>query len=222
MIRKIKTISIIILSSFIVWYVWDISYSLQKGYKPDFETFTDYEYLFSDSILSMASTLDGSSWVQQSNILNGYHYPVGYYTYIWEFRDLKYFCMDSVDIKLDDGFNQIRIEKSQTLNTGGNNPIEVRQPLNFKGKITINLNHQATVWDRVNTDKYVGFTGLVGRVALNNEKDESQIVFHSYSGLKPALFIFYKGYDSFFLIMVRSKSGTGTISTNMLRAFNLH
>lgn len=221
MIRKIKIAAIIGLGGYSVWFVLSFAIAMRQGYKVDVEMHKEYKFLFADSTLGVTSAMDGSSRVQSSNILNAYHYPSKCRTYIWEFKDLKSLCVDSIRICLDDGISHVDIKRSQILNSGGSYPIEVRRPLDFKGGVSVNLNDRTKVLSYIKSKNYTGFTGLVGRISLCDKNNEHQIVFHNYSDLKPALFVLYKGYGSFFLIMVRSNSETGMIDDEMLKIFNL-
>jgi hypothetical protein len=67
---------------------------------------------------------------------------------------------------------------------------------------------------------YKGFYGTINKMSLSDRQDGHQIIFNYAIGPSPTVFLFYKGHQSFYIIIVNSLRGA-PLDESMIDIFNL-
>jgi len=220
MYKNIKIVFKVIVSFIFCLIVTNIIYSYITSYKSDFVTWKQYMYFFNDSIKPDVDTTLSFSDVKNRDICNFFHYipnSIGmnmsdkfiyhrkdtiYDVMIWEFKDLSRMKLNDITFIQDVNLDSLKLEKGEILNSKSDIQTSVIQRFSFK-KIGVELNTRSTLQKEIKGTNYKGFCGIVSKMSLINENREAQIIFNFFP-VKQTVLLFYKGHQSFFLIMINS------------------
>ena len=173
---------------------------------------------FKDSIKQDIDSINSSD-VKDRDICNYFHYVPNsagkdfsdvymthrqdysiYNIVIWEFKDLSKIRLDDIAINPDVNLDSIQLEKGEILNSKSDIQTSIIRGYSFKN-MGVNLNTRSTLQKEITGINYKGFYGIVSKMSLINEDGKTQIFFNFFPE-QQTLLLFYKGHQSFFLIII--------------------
>jgi len=179
-----------------------------------------YMYFFNDSIKQDIDTTLSFSDVKDRDVCNYYHYIPNsagidmsdkfiyhrkdtiYDIMIWEFKDLSEINLNNITIVKDVNLDSLKLKKGEILNSKSDIQTSIIQRFSFQ-KLGVELNTRSTLQKEIQGTNYKGFCGVVSKMSLINETGSAQIFFNFFPE-KQTVLLFYKGHQSFFLIMINS------------------
>lgn len=192
-------VAAIIISSFIYSF-----YSFYRyKYTIEFDHGKRYLWLFNDSTKSEIDTLLSYGFVKENNKLFSYQYKKDYHIYIWEFNDLRIAELNKISINKNINFSYMKFDSGLILDKD-NPKIITKKDLIFNDKLLVYLNEKSCIIDTISSTNYKGFYGNINKMYFSNESDENLILFDYGVKIQPAIFLLYKGNNSFYMLLITS------------------
>lgn len=234
MSKNIKIVFKIIVLIVFCLIIIEIIYSIMITHTSDDVSWKQYMCFFDDSIKRDVDTVLNYSYVKERDVYNNFHYIPNsagidmsdkfiyhrkdtiYNVIIWEFKDLSNIKLDEIIIKPDVDLTNIKLESGEVINKNSDLEISIIQRFSFK-KLGVELNTRSTLQKEIQGTNYKGFCGVVSKMSLINETSSAQIFFNFFPE-KQTVLLFYKGHQSFFLIMINSDK---TFDEEIIKILNL-
>ena len=206
---------IIIVISYLSYFFYGI---IRYSHSSDWQTYKQYTWVFRDSVKTNIDTNFCYSYVKKRDVYNNFAYKDTYNVMVWEFKDLDNAELKKATINRNVNFDDVKFDSGEILKMGSDLEITIKYGFVFNDAMNVNLDKYSKIQRTINGPNYKGFYGSVNKMSLSNEKGEHQIISDFTTGLTPALFLFYKGRHSFFIIMICSDK---PFDENIIKILNL-
>ena len=205
--NKVFKYTVIGLILAIVCYIaYFIFAAVRYSHKIDWGTRAkEYLYFFKDSTQNRIDNDYNFSYVQRHDVYNHYIYNDIYYVTIWEFSHLKSANLNIIPIIRNADFSDVKINSGQTINLHSSPEITIKYGVEFDNTLNISLNNASKIDTSFQTKRYITFYGTVNRMLLSDGTGKPQVLFDYANERQYGLFLFYKGNDSFYLLIINSK-----------------
>ena len=128
---------------------------------------------------------------------------------LWEFKDLKDFDLDKIEIKQNVDLSDAEPWPAFGFDPDTTRPVSIRYGFKFENRITINLDGDSRIDGTFSGKNYKGFYGNLHTMSFSNDYNRNEIVFNYID--KPnervpssVVLVLYKGHGSFYLILFNS------------------
>lgn len=158
------------------------------------------------------------SYAKKRDVYNNFAYKDTYNVMVWEFKDLANAELKKATIYRNVNFDDVKFDSGEILNKGNDLEITINYGFVFNDAMNVNLDKYSKIQRDISGPNYKGFYGSINKMSLSNEKGEHQIISDFTTELTPALFLFYKGRQSFFIIMIYSDK---PFDENIIKILNL-
>jgi len=112
----------------------------------------------------------------------------------------------------------VKFERGEILNLGSDLEIPINFGFVFNNVMNVNLDESSKIERTFEGINYKGFYGSINEMSLSNEKGEHEILLNYTRGQTPTVFLFYKGHQSFYIIMINSKK---SFDESIIKILNL-
>lgn len=214
-----KTLKIIIASIIIISYLSYFFYGIIRySHSSDWQTYKQYMWIFKDSAKADINTNFCYSYVKERDVYNNFDYKDIYNVMVWEFKDLGNADLKKSTINQNVNLEDVKFDSGEILNKGSNLELTINYGFVFNSSINVNLDKYSKIEKNFKGANYKGFYGSINKMSFSNEKGEHQILSDFTKQITPALFLFYKGRQSFSIIMIYSKK---PFDENIIKILNL-
>ena len=193
---------IIIVISYLSYFFYGI---IRYSHASDWQTYKQYMWIFKDSAKKDINTNFCYSYVKDGDVYNNFNYKDSYNIIVWEFRGLGHGALRNSIINQNVNLEDVKFGSGEILNKGGDLEFTNSYNFVFTSAINVNLDKYSKIERTFNSINYKGFYGSINQMSLSDEKGEHQILSNFTKGPTPAVFLFYKGHQSFYLIMIYSR-----------------
>lgn len=204
----------IIISYFFYFFYGIIRYS----HSSDWQTYKQYMSIFKDSAKKDINPNFCYSYVKERDVYNNFDYKDIYTIIVWEFKDLANAELKKSTINQNVDLEDVKFEAGEILNKGSDLEFTINYGFVFNSAMNVNLDKYSKIERTFKGANYKGFYGSVNQMSLSNEKGEQQILSGFTKGQTPTVFLFYKGHQSFYIIMINSKN---PFDENIIKILNL-
>lgn len=222
--KQLSRITIIIIIAFLVlivgFFANFIFSRIKYSYSIDWEIPKQYIWIFQDSVKKDIDLKASVSFVRDRDVLNGINYKYNYPFWIWEFKDLNGIDLEKIRISQNINLHDIKVGSGVILNQENVLEFTVKYDFAFKNSLELNLERESKIIKSIKGPNYLGFYGIVKKMALSDIHDGHQIIFDYIEGQTPTVLLFYKGHHSFYLIIANALRGA-PLDENIIRILNL-
>lgn len=162
-------------------------------------------WVFKDSAKSDINTNFCYTYIKKRDVYNCFHYKDTYRIIVWEFKDLSNVELKKATINQNVNLDDVTFESGEVLNKKSGLEATIKYGFAFNHAMTVNLDKFSKIERTFEGTNYKGFYGSINQMSLSNEKGEHEILLDYTKGLTPTVFLFYKGHQSFYIIMINSK-----------------
>jgi hypothetical protein len=215
--KILKIIGILLITFMVCYFIYFIYVFFITGHMPSRQAYKQYMWIFKDSIKKDLDSNYHFSWVKKRDIYNNFNYRGKFNIMVWEFKDQtnpEFVLLQNADL-----YN-VRFRSGVVLNDEGALEINIKPVYAFNDTIKIFLDEYSTIESEVKGSNFSGFFGHINNMSLSNEKDEHQIIFDYTGGKTLTLFLVYKRYGSFYLIMINSINPAMQFDESILKIMN--
>jgi len=206
---------IIIVISYLSYFFYGI---IRYSHSSDWQTYKQYIWIFKDSAKKDINTNFCYSYVKERDVYNNFDYKDIYNIIIWEFKDLANTELKKSTINQNINLEDVKFDSGEILNKGSDLEFTINYGFVFNSAINVNLDESSKIERTFKGANYKGFYGSINQMSLSNEKGEHQILSDFTNGLTPTVFLFYKGRQSFYIIIINSKN---PFDENIIKILNL-
>ncbi|MWB95193.1 hypothetical protein GON26_12550 [Flavobacterium sp. GA093] len=210
----IATIILVVISYLSYFFYVTIRYS----HSSDKQTYKEYMWVFKDSVKTNLNTNFCYSYVKKRDVYNNFHYKDIYNIIVWEFKDLANVELKKATINQNVNLYDVKFQSGEILNKGSDLEFTINYGFVFNSEINVNLDEYSKIERTFKGTNYKGFYGSINHMSLSNEKGEHQILSDFTKGLTPTVFLFYKGHQSFYIVMINSEK---PFDENIIKILNL-
>jgi hypothetical protein len=207
--------AIALATGYFTYFIYGI---LRYSHSTDWNIWSQYTWIFKDSIRSDLDTNSCYSYVKKRDIYNNFHYKHIYNIIVWEFKDLDKLELNKIAINQNVNLDNLKFSSGEVLNDKSDIEITLEYGFAFNNSMSVNLDRFSTVDRTFEKANYIGFYGTINQISLGNNKNDKQILFHYVQGKKPTLFLLYKGHKSFYIIVINSEK---PFDENIIKILNL-
>ena len=201
---KIIIVSIsMLLISYLSYFFYGI---IRYSHSSDWRTYIQYMWIFKDSAKKDINTNFCYSYVKERDIYNNFDYKDIYNIVVWEFKDLGNAELKKSIINQNVNLEDVKFESGEILNKNSDLELTINYGFVFNSAINVNLDKYSKIERIFKGSNYKGFYGSINQMSFSNEKGEHQILSDFTKGPTPTVFLFYKGHQSFYVIMINSKN----------------
>jgi hypothetical protein len=201
-LAKIIAVAFAIIIGFFAYFFYGI---IRYSHSADWHIYKQYMWVFKDSAKSDINTRFCYSLIKKGDIYNDFYYKDTYKIIVWEFKDLSNVELKKATINQNVNLDDVKFERGEILNMGSDLEIPINFGSVFNNAMNVNLDENSKIERTFEGTNYKGFYGSINQMSLSNEKDEHEILLNYTRGLTPTVFLFYKGHQSFYIIMINSK-----------------
>lgn len=217
-----KTLKIIIIASISMLVISYLSYIfygiIRYSHSSDWQTYKQYIWIFKDSAKKDINTNFCFSYVKERDVYNNFDYKDIYNVMVWEFKDLGNAELKKSTINQNVDLEDVKFDSGEILNKGSNLELTINYGFVFNSAINVNLDKYSKIERTFKETNYKGFYGSINQMSFSDEKGEHQILLDFTKRITPTLFLFYKGHQSFYIIMIYSKN---PFDENIIKILNL-
>jgi hypothetical protein len=174
------------------------------SHRLNYETCKKYLWLFSTQAKNDLDTNFSYSCIQKHDIYNHYIYKNVYYVTIWEFKKLKSIRLSKISINDDLGIEDTKINPGETINVGSSPEITMKYGFDFHNSMNVSLGGDSKIDSSFTMNDFKGFYGTANQMLFSNAEGKPLILFNYTNDKQYGLFIWYKGYGSFYLFIINS------------------
>ena len=204
-----KTLKIIIYSvlaviiSFLIYFVVGI---FVYGHSTSWDRYKEYTFLLKYSVNNNLVELGNFSEVGHKDICNTFHTKDSIRITIWDFKDLAQMDLKKVKFTQNVDLDNLKFNRGEILFCKSDIPVTVEYGFSFDNALVINMDQYCSVLTHIEKANYRGFYGQINKLSLSNGITKKHLILFNYrDGQTPALFLLYKGHQSFYLILIDSK-----------------
>lgn len=206
---------IIIVFSYLSYFFYGI---IRYSHSSDWQTYKHYMWIFKDSAKKDINTKFCYSYVKDGDVYNNFNYKDNYNIIVWEFKGLGHDALKNSIINQNVTLEDVKFGSGEILNKGGDLEFTNSYDFVFRSAINVNLDKYSKIERTFNSTNYKGFYGSINQMSLSDEKGEHQIQSKFTKGPTPAVILFYKGHQSFYLITFYSRV---PFNENIIKILNL-
>ncbi|SHG60262.1 hypothetical protein SAMN05443663_103278 [Flavobacterium defluvii] len=210
----IASVSVLVISYLSYFFYGVIRYS----HSSDWQTYKQYMWIFKDSAKKDINTNFCYSYVKERDVYNNFDYRDIYNIVVWEFKDLGNAELKKSTINQNVNLEDVKFESGEILNKNSDMEITISYGFVFNSAINVNLDNYSKIQRTFKGTNYKGFYGSINQMSFSNEKGEHQVLSDFTKGPTPTVFLFYKGHQSFYIIMINSKN---PFDENIIKILNL-
>lgn len=168
-LSKVKIIKFLtVIGGVIILYLFVNLFTLVfSGYSTDWELHKKYMWIFKDSIIHDIDSI-GYSYVGENDVFNNFHYKsdfensdFGYNVVVWEFKNLNFFDLNSVQINNKNDLWNVGFKEGQTLDKGSDLETDVKRNFSFEKGMDINFDNYDSIFSYY---KGLNYTGCFGKL----------------------------------------------------------
>lgn len=205
MINKItKSIFFLLLFAILSYYGYFFFNIMRYKHSFNLETPKEYLWLFQDSVKNDILSTSSYSLVRKKGVYNHYIFKNDRRVIIWEFKDLPRVNLSSIKIRKDANLTGNLIDSGEKLNKGSNPEISVKFGDSMSSGFSVNLDKRSDVTQCCEEENYIGFAGVIHKMAFFNLEGVPQIVFKYRGDQIFSTVVLYKKGDSLYLLIVKS------------------
>jgi len=191
-------------------------------YAPYFGSDNRYHWLFQDSIVKDLDKFYSVGNVNEA--IYAYNYKKDFRIIIWELPESNLVDLKNIKYNWDINIERVIISPQATGSIENDPEITIESklcPSFYNGIIGFNLGQGSKIFRELMHNEYASFYGQFDKVGIVDENNDYQIVF-TYSKIiaMPAELIFYKGRNSFFIIIINAIE-KGQIDENTISILKL-
>lgn len=216
-----KTLKIIItgITIILIGYLSYFFYGvIRYSHSIDWQTYKQYMWIFKDSIKTDINPNFCYSYVKKRDVYNNFDYKDTHNIIVWEFKDMFNATLEKSTINQNVDLGNVKFESGEILNMNSDLEFNINYGFVFNSAINVNLDEYSKIQRSFKRANYKGFYGSINRMSFSNEKGEHQILSDFTKGPTPTIFLFYKGHQSFYIIMINSKN---LFDENIIKILNL-
>jgi len=193
-----------VIISFLIYFVGGI---IIYGHSTSWDRYKEYTFLLKDSVSNNLVEFGGSaSEVGYKDICNTFHTKDSIRITIWDFKDLAQMDLKKVKFTQDVDLDNLKFNRCEVLFYKSDIPVTVEYGFSFDNALVINTDQYCTVLTHIEKTNYRGFYGRINKLSLSNGITNKHLILFNYrDGSTPALFLLYKGHQSFYLILIDSE-----------------
>jgi len=204
--KKFKIIAyscLVIIISYLIYFIGGI---FIYGYSTDWDLYKKYTFLLKDSVSSNLDWFGNSSEVGYNDVCNSFRTKDSIRIIIWDFKNLAKIDLKDVKFTQDVNLDTLEFSRGDILFAKSDIPVTVEYGFSFDNALVINTDQYCTILSHIEKDNYRGFFGRINKLSLSNGITNKHLILFNYKERQtPALFLLYKGHQSFYLILIDSK-----------------
>lgn len=201
-LKIIIAVAIAILIGFFANFFYGI---IRYSHSSDWEIYKEYMWVFKDSVKSDINTKFSHTYLKERDVYNDFSYKGAYGIVVWEFKDLSNIELKKATINQNVNLDDVKFETGEILNKKSGLEATIKYGFAFNSAMNVNLDKNSKIERTFEGTNYKGFYGSIDEMSLSNQKGEHEILLNYTDGLTPTMFLFYKGHQSFYVIMINSK-----------------
>lgn len=200
--KTFKILFFTVLSILIGYFILLFYPILKYSHSADWVTYKQYLWIFKDSVKNEIDKNFSYSFVQKKDIYNNFNYKRDFNIVLWEFKEQYKIELENIKINQDVNLEYLKLNSGDILNKGSDLEITIKDDYSFIHTMNLNLDSYSIIEKKIEGKNYQGFYGTVNKMSLNDAIYGPQILFNYMEGIAPTLFLFYKSYDSFYIIII--------------------
>ncbi len=191
-------------------------------YTPYYGSDNRYHWLFQDSIVKDVDKF--YSVGNENEAIYAYNYKKDFRIIIWELPENNLIDLKNIKYNWDLNIERVIISPEATGSIENDPEITIESrlcPSFYNGIIGFNLGHGSKVYRELRHNQYKSYYGKFDKVGIVDANNDYQILL-TYSNITtiPAELIFYKGRNSFFVIIINAIEN-GQIDENTINILKL-
>ncbi|WP_348799191.1 hypothetical protein [Flavobacterium adhaerens] len=177
---------------------------IRYSHSSDFQAYKQYMWIFKDSAKKDINPNFCYSYVKERDVYNNFDYKDNYNIIVWEFKDMGNAELEKSTINQNVDLGDVKFESGEILNKGSDLEFNINYGFVFNYAINVNLDEYSKIERTFRGANYKGFYGSINQMSFSDKKGEHQILSKYTEGATPAIFLFYKGHQGFYIIMINT------------------